>query len=205
MKQVQFKNDLTEIVYAPMFEEHLLMELYWFHDYFMGFLHLTLQDILLECCDNEMISIYDLDHLIINHPEKKEYVYKLINYLKQKDIFNEVYLSHTMKDFFQIFTEVNFGYFKQFQTILNEELPEIFILYYCIHIYFWCLRTSTLIHYRKLENEGYNLYRQECLKFYQEIAQNVCSNIAITDVLTWIDFIDSFFVTNFGSKCSLLG
>lgn len=71
MKRVQFKENLIEIVYAPMFEEHLLMELYWFRNYFMGFLNLTLQDILLECCDNEMISIYNLDPLTINHPEKK--------------------------------------------------------------------------------------------------------------------------------------
>jgi hypothetical protein len=205
MKRVHFNDNLTEIVYAPMFEEHLLMELHWFRDYFIGFLHLTLQDILFDCCNNEMLSIYDLDTKDIVHPGKKEYVYHLIHYLKEKEIFNEIYLSRTMKDYFQVFTDAEFNHFKQFQTILDEELPELFILYYCIYIHFWCLQTCTLLQYRKLEKEGYFLYRQKCLEFYQEITQNVSPNIAITDILIWVDFIDSFFVSNFGVKCSLLG
>lgn len=205
MKRVHFKEDLTETVYAPMFEEHLLMELHWFRDYFMGFLHLTLQDILLDCCDNEMISIYELDSATMVHSGKREFVHHLIDYLKEKGIFNETYLFRTMKELFQIFTEEEFNHFKQLRTILNEDLPELFILYYCIHIYFWCLRTCTLLQYRKLEKEGYILYRQQCFEFYQEIAQSISPNIAIADILNWVDFIDSFFVTNFGLKCSLLG
>lgn len=120
-------------------------------------------------------------------------------------MFNDIHLSRTMKDFFQVFTEQEFRYFKKFRTILNEDLPEIFILYYCIHIHFWCLRTCILLQYRSLEKHGYILYCQQCLEFYQEIAQSISPNIAIADILTWVDFIDSFFVTNFGLKCSLLG
>lgn len=205
MKRVQFRENLKEVVSAPIFEEHLLMELYWFRDYLMGFLDLTLQEVLLECCDNEMVSIYDLDPSVIVHPRKKEYIIYLLSYLKQKEILNDTYISRKMRDYFKIFTETEFNNFKNGLNIFNEELPEIFILYYCIHIYFWSLHSCTLLHYRTLENMGYFLYCKKCLEFYQEIAQNISSNIAITEVLTWIDFIDSFFVTNFGYKCSLLG
>lgn len=205
MKRVHFKENLTETVYAPMFEEHLIMELYWFRDYFMGFLNLTVQDILLECCDHDMFSIYEIDNLPISHPGKRDYVTQLIHYLKSNQLFCESYLSLCMKDLFQTFTEKEFDNFKQFQTIVNEDLPELFTLYYCIHIYFWCLHTCTLLHYNKVDKYVYVLYCQQCLQFYQEILQIVVPNVAIAYMFIWIDFIDSFFVTNFGSKCSLLG
>lgn len=205
MKRVQFKEDLTETVYAPMFEEHLLMELYWFRDYFIGFLNLTVQDILLECCDNEMICIYDIETLPISHPGKKEYVNHLMDYLKSNHLLCEAYLSKRMKDLLYSFTEAEFENFKKSHTIINENLHELFTLYYCIHIHFWCLRTCTLLYYQRLDKEAYFLYCRQCLEFYEEIAKIVLPNIAIEDILLWIDFIDSFFVTNFGDKCSLLG
>lgn len=205
MKRVQFKDDLVEAVYAHMFEEHLIMELNWFREYFINFLNLTIQDVILECCDNEMICIYDTDTLPITHSGKKEYVHHLMDYLKSKDLFCKSYMSQRMKDLFQIFTDAEFENFKKLNTIINEDLPILFTLYYCIHIHFWCLRTCSLLHYRQTDKYNYLLYRNQCLEFYEEIVQNTVPNIAKEDTLTWIDFIDSFFVTNFGSKCSLLG
>ena len=202
MKRVHFKHDLIEAIYVDIFEEHLIMELNWFREYFINFLNLTVEDILLECCDNEMICIYNIENLPITHPGKRKYVQHLVEFLKSKDLFNETHLSQRMKDLFQIFTDAEFENFKIFNTIMCEDLPHLFTLYYCIHIHFWCLRTCTLLYFYKTT---YFSYCQQCLEFYQEIAQIVVPNIAKEDILIWIHFIDCFFVTNFGSKCSLLG